>query len=244
MRAGRLSKCGTLSRSSACRHGSGSTPAKSSSGIQGSLATGDAVNVAARLEQAAQPGEILIGAKTFALVGDTAEVEALEPLELKGKSKPVPAFRLAAITGSYERRHENRFVGRGAELRGAAARVASGARRSAVRADNRPRRRRSRQVATDDRVPLLGRSSRSSRPLRPVRRGNHLLAGGRGSEATGRTAVGSRPPPRRSARCSARPSTRRRRRRSPGRSAGRSKSRLLWWSSSTTSTGARRRSST
>jgi class 3 adenylate cyclase/tetratricopeptide (TPR) repeat protein len=87
------------------------------SGIQGSLATGDAVNVAARLEQAAQPGEILIGAKTFALVGDTAEVEALEPLELKGKSKPVPAFRLAAITGSYERRHENRFVGRGAELR-------------------------------------------------------------------------------------------------------------------------------
>ncbi len=66
------------------------------SGIQGSLATGDAVNVAARLEQAAQPGEILIGAKMFALVGDTAEVEALEPLELKRQVEAragVPAGR-------------------------------------------------------------------------------------------------------------------------------------------------------
>jgi class 3 adenylate cyclase/tetratricopeptide (TPR) repeat protein len=86
------------------------------SGIQGSLATGDAVNVAARLEQAAQPGEILIGAETLALVGESAEVEALEPLELKGKSKAVPAYRLTAIAGPPERRHETRFVGRGAEL--------------------------------------------------------------------------------------------------------------------------------
>jgi class 3 adenylate cyclase/predicted ATPase len=85
-------------------------------GIRGSLATGDAVNVAARLEQAAQPGEILIGAKTLALVQDVAVVEALEPLELKGKSKPVPAFRLDAITGTSQRRHDTRFVGRSEEL--------------------------------------------------------------------------------------------------------------------------------
>ena len=85
-------------------------------GIRGSLATGDAVNVAARLEQAAQPGEILIGAKTLALVDDVAVVEALEPLALKGKSQPVPAFRLDAITGTAERRHDSRFVGRDAEL--------------------------------------------------------------------------------------------------------------------------------
>ena len=85
-------------------------------GIRGSLATGDAVNVAARLEQAAQPGDILIGAKTLALVDEVAVVDALEPLTLKGKSNPVPAFRLDAITGTSERRHDVRFVGRDAEV--------------------------------------------------------------------------------------------------------------------------------
>ena len=53
------------------------------------LAIGDAVNVAARLEQAAAPGEILLGAETLRLVRDAVEVEPLEPLSLKGKSEPV-----------------------------------------------------------------------------------------------------------------------------------------------------------
>jgi class 3 adenylate cyclase/tetratricopeptide (TPR) repeat protein len=61
------------------------------------LAMGDAVNVAARLEQAAAPGEILIGAETLRLVHDAVEVEPLEPLTLKGKSEPVPAFRLLRV---------------------------------------------------------------------------------------------------------------------------------------------------
>jgi class 3 adenylate cyclase len=61
------------------------------------LVTGDAVNVAARLEQAAAPSEILIGAETLALVRDAVGVEAVEPLELKGKSEAVPAFRLLAV---------------------------------------------------------------------------------------------------------------------------------------------------
>ena len=86
------------------------------SGIRGTLATGDAVNVAARLQQAAQPGEILIGAETLALVGEAAAVEALEPLDLKGKSRPVPAYRLGAIAWAPQRRHEGRFVGRRGEL--------------------------------------------------------------------------------------------------------------------------------
>ncbi len=51
------------------------------------LVTGDAVNVAARLEQAAQPGEVLIGQPTLVLVRDAAEVEPVEPLALKGKSR-------------------------------------------------------------------------------------------------------------------------------------------------------------
>jgi class 3 adenylate cyclase len=49
------------------------------------LVTGDAVNVAARLEQAAPNGEILIGGGTHVLVRDAVRVEVTEPLELKGK---------------------------------------------------------------------------------------------------------------------------------------------------------------
>ena len=80
------------------------------------LATGDAVNVAARLEQAAQPGEVLIGQPTLALVHDAVEVESIEPLALKGKTEPVPAYRLLAVHDAPERRHGARFVGREREL--------------------------------------------------------------------------------------------------------------------------------
>jgi class 3 adenylate cyclase len=61
------------------------------------LVTGDAVNVAARLEQAAVAGEVLIGAETRALVRDAVHVDAVEPLELKGKAAPVEAFRLVGV---------------------------------------------------------------------------------------------------------------------------------------------------
>src|SRR5947199_2717499 len=61
------------------------------------LATGDAVNLAARLEQAAKPGEILLGADTAGLVRDAVDTEPTEPLELKGKSEPVVARRLLVL---------------------------------------------------------------------------------------------------------------------------------------------------
>ncbi len=85
-------------------------------GTEERLATGDAVNVAARLEQAAQPGEVLIGEPTLALVRDAAEVEPIEPLELKGKAEPVPAYRLLRVRDAPERRHGELFVGREREL--------------------------------------------------------------------------------------------------------------------------------
>jgi class 3 adenylate cyclase/tetratricopeptide (TPR) repeat protein len=85
-------------------------------GTEERLATGDAVNVAARLEQAAQPGEVLIGQPTLALVGEAAEVEAVEPLALKGKTEPVPAYRLVAVRDTPERPHHARFVGREREF--------------------------------------------------------------------------------------------------------------------------------
>ena len=63
------------------------------------LATGDAVNLAARLEQAAAPGEIVIGPQTWRLVRHAVDAEPLEPLQLKGKSQPVIAHRLVQVHG-------------------------------------------------------------------------------------------------------------------------------------------------
>ncbi len=74
-------------------------------GTEERLATGDAVNVAARLEQAAGSGEILIGEPTFRLVRDGVEAEAVEPLELKGKSERVPAYRLPSASRAFSARH-------------------------------------------------------------------------------------------------------------------------------------------
>ncbi len=86
-------------------------------GTEERLATGDAVNVAARLEQAARPGEVLLGAGTLRLVEDAVEVEQLEPLELKGKSEPVPAYRLLSVSEEAPVRHlEAPMVGREREL--------------------------------------------------------------------------------------------------------------------------------
>jgi class 3 adenylate cyclase/tetratricopeptide (TPR) repeat protein len=61
------------------------------------LVTGDAVNVAARLEQAAGEREVLLGELTYRLVRDSVDVEEVEPLALKGKSEPVPAYRLVGV---------------------------------------------------------------------------------------------------------------------------------------------------
>ena len=80
------------------------------------LATGNAVNVAARFEQAAAPGEVLIGEATRALASDAVAVEPVEPLTLKGKSAPVPAYRLLSVLDVPDRSHASRFVGREPEL--------------------------------------------------------------------------------------------------------------------------------
>jgi class 3 adenylate cyclase/tetratricopeptide (TPR) repeat protein len=85
-------------------------------GTEERLATGDAVNVAARLEQAAAPGEVLIGARTLALVASAVDVEAVDPLTLKGKSEPVAAYRLLSATGMPERRFSTPMIGRVREL--------------------------------------------------------------------------------------------------------------------------------
>ncbi|MGH3071638.1 MAG: AAA family ATPase [Gaiellaceae bacterium] len=83
------------------------------------LATGDMVNVAARLEQRAQPGEIVIGAATYRLVRDAITVDEVAPLALKGKSEPVAAFRVVDVAPDPHRllrRLESPIVGRSFEL--------------------------------------------------------------------------------------------------------------------------------
>ncbi len=85
----------------------------------GTLATGDAVNVAARLEQAAQPGDILIGDATRQLAESALELERVEPVEAKGKSEPLVAYRLLGVridAPAFERRFDAPFIGRGGEL--------------------------------------------------------------------------------------------------------------------------------
>jgi class 3 adenylate cyclase/tetratricopeptide (TPR) repeat protein len=83
------------------------------------LATGDAVNVAARLQQAAEPGEILVGEPTLVLARDAVEAELLPPVELKGKTEPITPYRLLrVIEGAVaaERRLDAPLVGRRDEL--------------------------------------------------------------------------------------------------------------------------------
>jgi class 3 adenylate cyclase/tetratricopeptide (TPR) repeat protein len=79
------------------------------------LVTGDAVNVAARLEQAATPGEVFIADSTLRLVRDAVVAEAVAPLGLKGKAEPVTAHRLLAVhagAAGVARRLDSPLVGR------------------------------------------------------------------------------------------------------------------------------------
>ena len=77
---------------------------------------GDTMNTAARLEQAAAAGEVLVGEATWRLVRHDVELEAVEPLALKGKAEPVRAFRLVSTTPADAVRAEPALVGRHAEL--------------------------------------------------------------------------------------------------------------------------------
>jgi tetratricopeptide (TPR) repeat protein len=79
------------------------------------LVLGDAVNVAARLEQAAAPGEVLLGQATWELVHDAVTAEPVAPLALKGKASRVAAWRLQAVipdVPGHVRRRDVPMVGR------------------------------------------------------------------------------------------------------------------------------------
>ena len=83
-----------------------------------SLVTGDAVNVAARLEQAAEPGEVLIGTATQTLVRDAVTVEPVQ-VAAKGKPDPLAALRIVDLdpeASGIRRRLDTPLIGRKHEL--------------------------------------------------------------------------------------------------------------------------------
>jgi class 3 adenylate cyclase len=100
------------------------------------LVTGDAVNTAKRLEEAAQPGEILIGAATRRLIENAVQLEPVGPLVARGKREPVEAWRvLRTIAGAtpYARRLDAPLVGRAHELEFLRAEVAAAERERVCR---------------------------------------------------------------------------------------------------------------
>jgi class 3 adenylate cyclase/tetratricopeptide (TPR) repeat protein len=83
------------------------------------LATGDAVNVAARLQQSAAAGEILMGESTYRLVRDAVAVEQLHGLNLKGKTQGTRVYRVIGADDNrfgVARRLDTPLVGREAEM--------------------------------------------------------------------------------------------------------------------------------
>ena len=85
----------------------------------GSRATGDAVNVAARLQQAAEPGETLLGDSTWRLVRDAVTTGEPRAVEVKGRDEPVTVRRLVEVDKAAEAIHRHvggPMIGRDREL--------------------------------------------------------------------------------------------------------------------------------
>src|SRR5207244_12193709 len=86
-------------------------------------AVGDTTNLAARLQQLAEPGTILVSDTTARLVTGDVEMDALGALQIKGKTDSIQGYRVTAIRPrrssrhGYEHRNLSAFVGRDRELR-------------------------------------------------------------------------------------------------------------------------------
>ena len=86
--------------------------------VESTFATGEPVNMAARLQQEAAPNEILVGPAAARLVRDRVELEPVGPLELRGWREPVAAHRVlcAVELGAPVRSLSAPLVGRESEL--------------------------------------------------------------------------------------------------------------------------------
>src|SRR5438132_6781825 len=79
------------------------------------FATGEAVNLAARLQQGAQPGEILLGPGARNLAAGAFEVDVAGPLDIRGRADPLSTWRVVCARDS-RRLAATPFVGREPEL--------------------------------------------------------------------------------------------------------------------------------
>jgi ABC-type oligopeptide transport system substrate-binding subunit/class 3 adenylate cyclase len=79
-------------------------------------ATGDAVNVAARMQAAAPPGAVLVGAETRRVVERQFSWGERESLTLKGKAEEVPAYRVTGVLAQARHDADTPLVGRAREL--------------------------------------------------------------------------------------------------------------------------------
>ncbi|MGZ4109835.1 MAG: AAA family ATPase, partial [Actinomycetota bacterium] len=91
------------------------------SGPRDRMLTGDAVNVAARLQTAAEPGRVVVGPGVYAATKDVIEYRELPALDLKGKNEQVPAWEALRIKAQHRGERpslgmEARLVGRDEEL--------------------------------------------------------------------------------------------------------------------------------
>jgi tetratricopeptide (TPR) repeat protein len=84
-------------------------------GGRDALASGDVMNTAARLEQAAAPGEVLVGRDAMRLTRELFEYAEAGAVEARGMAEPVPAWRAVAVRDGVPRPRAA-LVGRGVEL--------------------------------------------------------------------------------------------------------------------------------
>ena len=154
------------------------------------MVSGDAVNVAARLQQLALPGTVLVGARTRQATHRAIEFRQLEALTAKGKTEPLEAWEAIGVTAPPGTRRSGfgaPLIGRDDEL--ALLRLAAA----------RARRERTPQLCTvyghagvgksrlvEEFVTNLEQAQSSRRTLRAVRRRDHLHSVDRGRERVGR----------------------------------------------------------
>lgn len=83
---------------------------------------GDTVNVAARLEDVSETGQIVVGPNTYRLTASLFKFDMLPPVRVKGKSEPIPIYRLVGLKSAPESARgiaglRSPLVGRASELK-------------------------------------------------------------------------------------------------------------------------------